>query len=151
MTDQVQVLHGAYPWLPTPGSQLTLTLDYWNRPTLGLIRQLGCDFLFSVYGNSDGDVDLWLIVPLTQVERDVVIAAEGLALDSVVHDLLRGGAFTLLITDEDSRVQLVEVIEEADLAAAGSPRGAIASAMRALVDRVTAGNDAAQEAVSGTA
>lgn len=74
MTDLIQVTPGASPWKPTQDATLEAEYQYYDVPTLGVIRQHGADFLFRCFDDSD-PVSFWSYTHLTPGEREWLDAA----------------------------------------------------------------------------
>jgi hypothetical protein len=75
MAEQIHLERGAEPWVPSPESEHVVTLNYWNVPTAGVIRQPGGLFEFRCLAGALDEWSLW-------VYRETY--------DSLVIDLLQG-------------------------------------------------------------
>jgi hypothetical protein len=64
MADMIEIVRGARPWAPGPGSELIETYDYWDRPLAGLIRQHGQLFLFDCLAGVVEEESLWAYTPV---------------------------------------------------------------------------------------
>jgi hypothetical protein len=90
MSDQVQLTPGARPWLPSAESEPVETLNYYDGPLLGIVRQQGVPYLFRCLAGELGSAQIWLYGTLTEHDSDALRTAEGDELDVVVDRLSRG-------------------------------------------------------------
>ncbi len=122
MSDQVQIVFGRPPWQPTPDSVLVTELDFWDRPTLGVIEQAGSWFLFRNFIGSNSDVELWIYSMLESWEPGQFADDHERDIDDLVQDVTYDRHLTLALTGEDSgviaAVELRGASDEMDLAAA---------------------------------
>jgi hypothetical protein len=77
MSDQIQLQPGTRPWLRGGGAEPVDTFAYYDMPLLGLVRLNGAVFLFRCLLGDVDDVNLWLYAPLTEVETDGLLKADG--------------------------------------------------------------------------
>jgi len=132
VSDLVQIQAGMPPWAPTASSKMLHEFDHWNRPTMGIIGQDGCAFLFSVLGNSDTELDPWLLIPIAEHEVEDLVSSDGSLLDGAVMALATTGrSFTVALADSD-RIFASLVIHGDDVSALGDPLRAINAAMTRL-------------------
>lgn len=73
MSDAISIRTHAFPWSPTPETELVATYDRYDIPLMGHLRQHGVDYVFWCVEGATADVSLW---SYAWVAADELVALE---------------------------------------------------------------------------
>jgi hypothetical protein len=102
MADQIAIQDGALPWQPSGGSELVDTYAYYDQPTLGLIRQAGCPYVFRCVDLVDDRLSLWAYALIKEQEAAVLSEADDLP--RALEEVTAGKPFTVALADEEEGI-----------------------------------------------
>ncbi len=59
MSDAISIRTHAFPWAPTPGTELVTVYDRYDIPLMGHLRQDGVDYVYWCVEGATAEVSLW--------------------------------------------------------------------------------------------
>jgi len=105
MSDSIQIDRWSRPWSPTPDAELVETLNHYDMPLLGVIKQHGAHYLFRCIAGQVESTHIWAYRLLSESERqelDRVDSPE--ALREIVAQLYSHGPLTLAVASDDAGI-----------------------------------------------
>lgn len=102
MADTIHVERWCPPWQPSRDAELIETLNYYDMPLVGIVRQHGVDYLFSCITGHTEPIHSWAYVLLTAGDRERIREASPEQLRDIVQELLSTGPMVLAIASDES-------------------------------------------------
>ena len=102
MADQIAIHAGARPWEPSIDSKVVETYDYYDQPTIGLIRQSGHPYVFRCVELVGDRYSVWAYVLIEDREVERLNEADDLRL--ALAEVTAGKPFTVALADEETGI-----------------------------------------------
>jgi hypothetical protein len=137
VSDQIHLLIGAAPWLPSTDSELVEEYEHYDMPTAGVVSQSGCHFLFECVEGVVVAMNIWLYAPITHREEERLSRLSGPELAEAMDDIWSSRDVTVAIAADDS-IRTGSTVGPEVVKRLG-PRGAAISAVQRLLKEMDAG------------
>jgi hypothetical protein len=102
VSDQIQLLIGATPWLPSAESELVEEYAHYDMPTVGVISQYGCYFLFECVEGVVDNFNIWVYAPITKKEEEELSQLTGSELTEAIDAIWGSRDLTAAIAEGDA-------------------------------------------------
>lgn len=102
MSDAISIRTHAFPWSPTPGTELVTEYDRYDIPLMGHLRQDGVDYIFWCIDGATTDVSLWAYAWVSEDELATLEEAEDF--DDAFAQVAAGRPVVVALYEEGSGI-----------------------------------------------
>lgn len=113
MADQISLQPGFAPWEPAADAQLARTLNFYDMPLIGLIRQAGALYLFTCVEGHTAAENLWAYALVQDEEGSSLARAAKDAedFDALVRGIVADRSVVVALAREDQGIVASALID----------------------------------------